>query len=55
MPNWSAEDEKNIINNYQNMNYLEIQRKFFPDRTPSQVESKITRMRITKRKAATNG
>lgn len=46
---WSIEDENKIKENYSNMNYKELQEKYFPNRSPSQVESKISRMKISKR------
>lgn len=51
---WSEEDEKKIKENYSSMNYKELQQKYFPNRTPTQVESKISRMKITK-KVTNNG
>jgi len=49
---WTEEDEQVLRDNYQNMSCIELQQKFFCDRTVSQVESKISALKLKKRKNA---
>jgi hypothetical protein len=49
---WTKEEEQILRDNYQNMNYIELQQKFFCDRTTTQVGSKISALKLKKRKNA---